>query len=121
MWLQTAVSSAPPDSVSIKGTSDLEDLYVKLCGCLQASTWRSMSVGAQVGQRQGLCVHRVVYLELVCESTNGSGGRGGGACEGMTLWIGARVEAFILSCASGCLLVKLMFTVHSLWVCVRLC
>jgi len=38
----------------------------------------------------------------------------GEACEGVTLWTGARMEAFIFSCASGCLLVKSMFTVYIL-------
>lgn len=38
----------------------------------------------------------------------------GEACESVTFCVDARMEAFIFSCASGCLLVKSMFTVYIL-------
>lgn len=59
----------------------------RVCMCIKTYTW-NLSVSQRMAQ--------------------------GEACESVTFCVDARMEAFIFSCASGCLLVKSMFTVYIL-------
>lgn len=103
-----------PECVRVEVTYGLEVLYVKLCMCVFVCPPDSICLVWPGELRvEFVCASRCTPGACLCCVASQHTVQGEG-CESMTFCVCSCMEAFIFSCAGGCLLVKPVFRVYIL-------